>query len=50
MNSKFTKKVKIKTTNKLTYTVKKLQKKKKYYFRVRAVLNGINGKWSKPGK
>ncbi|RHL46514.1 hypothetical protein DW018_04845 [Eubacterium ventriosum] len=50
MNSKFTKKVKIKTTNKLTYTVKKLQKKKKYYFRVRAVLNGINGKWSKTRK
>ena len=50
MNNKFTKKAKIKKTKKLTYTVKKLQKNKKYYFRVRAVSNGINGKWSKTKK
>lgn len=50
MNNKFTKKAKIKKTKKLTYTVKKLRKNKKYYFRVRAVSNGINGKWSKTKK
>ena len=50
MNSKFTKKVKIKNTKKLTYTVKQLKKKKKYYFRVRACAGKVYGKWSKAKK
>ena len=36
------KKAKFKTTTKTTYTIKKLNKKKTYYIRIRA----INGKWS----
>lgn len=50
-NKKFTKKCKAISTNKTSVMVKNLQKKKTYYFRVRAceVVNGnkIYGKWSK---
>lgn len=41
------KKAKTKTTNKLTITIKKLTKKKMYYFRVRAVNGSKKGAWSK---
>ena len=48
-NKKFTKGKKSKTTKKTKYTIKKLTKKKTYYFRVRAYkLNGkkkLYGKW-----
>ena len=54
MNKKFTKKKKSKLTAKTKFTVKKLKKKKTYYFRVRAYkLNGktkVYGKWSKAKK
>ncbi len=50
LNKKFTKKKKSKLTKKRKFTVKKLKKKKTYYFRVRAYkLNGkkkVYGKWS----
>ena len=50
LNKKFTKKKKSKFTKKRKFTVKKLKKKKTYYFRVRAYkLNGkkkVYGKWS----
>ena len=50
LNKKFTKRKKSKFTKKAKYTVKKLKKKKTYYFRVRAykVVNGTKkyGKWS----
>lgn len=46
MNKKFTKKLKRKTTKKTTLKIAKLIKKKKYYFRVRAVNKIGNGKWS----
>lgn len=36
-----------KTTTKVSFTVKKLTKKKKYYFRVRGVNGKVNGSWSK---
>ena len=49
-NKKFTKGKKSKFTKKAKYTVKKLKKKKTYYFRVRAykIVNGTKkyGKWS----
>ena len=49
-NKKFTKSKKSKTTKKTKYTIKKLTKKKTYYFRVRAyaIDNGEKkfGKWS----
>ncbi len=49
-NKKFTKGKKSKTTKKTKYTIKKLTKKKTYYFRVRAykLVNGTKkyGKWS----
>ena len=49
-NKKFTKSKKSKTTKKIKYTVKKLKKKKTYYFRVRAykLVNGVKkyGAWS----
>lgn len=35
-----------KTTKKVVVTIKKLKRKKKYYFRVRAVNNGKKGAWS----
>ena len=54
MNKKFTKKKKSKLTAKAKFTVKKLKKKRTYYFRVRAYkLNGktkVYGKWSKVKK
>lgn len=40
------KKAIIKTTKKVSYTIKKLKKKKKYYFRVRAINGNEKGKWS----
>lgn len=46
MNKKFTKKLKRKTTKNTTLKIAKLSKKKKYYFRVRAVNKVGNGKWS----
>ncbi len=50
LNKKFTKGKKSKFTKKAKYTVKKLKKKKTYYFRVRAykIVNGTKkyGKWS----
>ncbi len=49
MNSKFTKKVKIKNTKKLTYTVKKLKREKIFTY-VRAWLGKVYGKWSKAKK
>ena len=53
-NKKFTKKKKSRLTKKRKFTVKKLKKKKTYYFRVRAYkLNGnkkVYGKWSKVKK
>lgn len=49
--SKKFKKAKTKTTGKTSYKVKKLKKKKTYYFRVRAVaVNGRKGTWSKKVK
>lgn len=45
-NKKFTKKLKRKTTKKTTVKIAKLIKKKKYYFRVRAINKIGNGKWS----
>ena len=45
-NKKFTKKVVTKTTSKVKYTVKKLIKKKTYYFRVRGVNGKTMGTWS----
>ena len=50
-NKKFTKGKKSKTTKKTKYTIKKLTKKKTYYFRVRAYVkdssgNKVYGKWS----
>ena len=54
LNKKFTKKKKSRLTKKRKFTVKKLKKKKTYYFRVRAYkLNGegkVYGKWSKVKK
>ena len=38
------------TTKKVTYTVKKLTKKKKYYFRIRGVNGKTYGSWSKAKK
>lgn len=46
LNKKFTKKVKSKTTSKITLKIAKLTKKKKYYFRVRAINSAGKGKWS----
>lgn len=46
LNKKFTKSVKSKTTTKITIKIAKLKKKKKYYFRVRAINSAGNGKWS----
>lgn len=50
LNKKFTKNKKSKYIKKTSYTVKKLKKKKTYYFRIRAYkLNGkkkVYGKWS----
>lgn len=46
LNKKFTKKVKTKTTTKVTLKITKLKKKKKYYFRVRAINSVGKGKWS----
>lgn len=52
LNNKFKtqKKYKTKTitTNKLSYTIKKLTKKKKYFFRVRGINGKKYGDWSKP--
>ena len=49
-NKKFTKEKKNKTTKKTKYAIKKLTKKKTYYFRVRAykIVSGDKkfGKWS----
>ena len=54
LNSKFKKNKKYGTkqikTSKLSYVVKKLKKKKTYYFRVRAVNGKTVGKWSKTKK
>ena len=51
-NKKFTKNKKAKKTAKTSFTIKKLKKGKKYFFRVRAYVKGkggklIYGKWSK---
>lgn len=46
LNKKFTKKLKTKTTTKLTLKIAKLTKKKKYYFRVRAINSAGKGSWS----
>ena len=46
MNKKFTKKKKTKTVTKLNFTVKKLKKKKTYYFRVAAINDMGVGPWS----
>lgn len=46
LNRKFTKKVKSKKTTKATIKIAKLSKKKKYYFRVRAINAAGKGKWS----
>ncbi len=46
LNKKFTKKVKSRTTAKLTIKIAKLAKKKIYYFRVRAINSAGKGKWS----
>lgn len=50
LNRKFNKakkyKTKTKTTKKLTITIKKLAKKKTYYFRVRGVNGKLYGNWS----
>ena len=43
-------KTKTVTTKKVTYTVKKLTKKKKYYFRIRGVNGKTYGSWSKAKK
>lgn len=43
-------KTKTVTTKKVTYTVKKLTKKKKYYFRIRGVNGKTYGSWSKVKK
>lgn len=45
-NKKFTKKVKIKTTTKTNFKLKKLTKKKTYYLRVRAINSSGSGAWS----
>lgn len=51
LSNKFIKAKKYKTvtvkTSKLSYTVKNLKKKKKYYFRVRGVNGKIYGSWSR---
>ena len=46
LNKAFKKKVVTKTTNKTSFKVKKLKKKKKYFFRVRAKNEFGFGKWS----
>lgn len=46
LNKKFTKKCKTKTTKSKTIKITKLLKKKKYYFRVRAINSKGAGKWS----
>lgn len=48
-NSKFKKAV-IRNTKKLTFTIRKLKKGKKYYIRVRGVNGEKKGKWSKVKK
>ncbi|MCR5544298.1 MAG: DUF6273 domain-containing protein [Eubacterium sp.] len=55
LNKKFTKSKKTKTTTKISYTIKKLKKKKTYYVRVRAYTKDssgkkVYGKWSKVKK
>ena len=46
-SKKFKKRVVLKTTKKLKYTIKKLIKGKTYYIRVRGVNGKKVGKWSK---
>ncbi|MBP5773187.1 MAG: fibronectin type III domain-containing protein [Eubacterium sp.] len=50
MNKKFTKKSKTKIVTKTSYKVKKLKKKKTYYFRVAAINDAGTGPWSNTKK